>query len=141
VEPAPVPVPAPVPKEATPIKVSLAADALFDFDKATLRPAGKKRIDEELAKTFRQGGKVHVEHISVVGHTDAIGTVKYNQKLSERRAEAVKAYIVSKGFPDSFVATSGKGETEPVASNKTSAGRQQNRRVEISFEGTELVQP
>jgi OOP family OmpA-OmpF porin len=136
-----VPVPAPVVKAAVPIKATLAADALFDFDKANLRPAGKQRIDQELAKTLVEGGPIKVEHITVIGHTDGIGTDKYNQKLSEHRAEAVKAYIVSKGYESSFVATEGKGKSQPIASNKTAAGRQLNRRVEIQFEGTEVVQP
>ncbi len=135
--PAPVVVPAPAPKMVELKKITLAADALFDFDKSNLRPAGKQRIDEELAKTAKLGGPIKVEHITVTGHTDIIGTDKYNDKLSVRRAESVKAYIVSKGYADSEVATAGKGKHEPVATNKTAAGRQLNRRVEISFEGTE----
>ena len=71
-----------------------------------------------------------------IGHTDSIGTEAYNQRLSERRANAVKAYLVSKGIESDRVATEGKGELQPVASNKTKAGRAQNRRVEIEVVGT-----
>jgi OOP family OmpA-OmpF porin len=73
--------------------------------------------------------------VIATGHTDSIGTERYNQKLSERRAAAVKAYLVSKGIPASKITTIGKGETQPVATNKTAAGRQKNRRVDIEFKG------
>jgi OOP family OmpA-OmpF porin len=73
--------------------------------------------------------------VIATGHTDSIGTERYKQKLSERRAAAVKAYLVSKGIPASKITTIGKGETQPVATNKTAAGRQKNRRVDIEFRG------
>jgi len=88
-----------------------------------------------LAKT--QG--MNLEVIIAVGHTDSVGSEAYNQKLSVRRAEAVKAYIVSKGVEASRVYTEGKGEAQPVADNKTSAGRAKNRRVEIEVVGTRNV--
>jgi OOP family OmpA-OmpF porin len=125
--PAPKPVPAPVSE-----KVTFAADTFFDFDKAVLKADGKAKMDDLVSKL--QG--MNLEVIIAVGHTDSIGTTSYNQKLSVRRAEAVKAYLVSKGIEANRVYTEGKGEKQPVASNKTSAGRAQNRRVEIEVVGT-----
>jgi OOP family OmpA-OmpF porin len=111
--------------------IVIQADALFDFDKSVVRPDGKKAIDEALAKL----GGIDLEMVIATGHTDSVGTDAYNQKLSERRAAAVKAYLVSKGIPSSKVTTIGKGETQPVATNKTKEGRQKNRRVDIEFKG------
>jgi OOP family OmpA-OmpF porin len=125
----PAPAPAPVP---TSEKVSYQADAFFDFDKAVLKPAGKQSLDELTNKL----GDMNLEVIIAVGHTDSIGTDAYNQKLSIRRAEAVKAYLQSKGVDKARIYTEGKGEKQPVASNKTAAGRAKNRRVEIEVVGT-----
>jgi OOP family OmpA-OmpF porin len=111
--------------------IVIQADALFDFDKSVVRPDGKKSIDDALAKL--RG--VDLEMVIATGHTDSIGTDAYNQKLSERRAAAVKEYLVSKGIPASKITTIGKGESQPVATNKTSEGRQKNRRVDIEFKG------
>ncbi len=111
--------------------VVIQADALFDFDKSVVRPDGKKSIDEALAKLHG----VSLEMVIATGHTDSIGTEAYNQKLSERRAAAVKDYLVSKGIPSAKVTTIGKGKTQPVATNKTKEGRQKNRRVDIEFKG------
>ncbi|MGC1271964.1 MAG: OmpA family protein, partial [Croceibacterium sp.] len=111
------------------------ADAFFDFDKAVLKPEGKASLDDLTAKL--QG--MNLEVIIAVGHTDSIGTDAYNQKLSLRRAEAVKAYIVSKGVDQSRVYTEGKGETQPVADNATSEGRAKNRRVTVEVVGTRTV--
>ena len=83
---------------------------------------------------FRSG--INLEVIIAAGHTDSIGTDAYNQKLSVKRADAVKAYLVSKGMEKNRVYTEGKGEKQPVADNKTSAGRAKNRRVEIEVVGT-----
>lgn len=127
--PAPAPAPAPVP---TSEKVSYSADAFFDFDKAVLKPEGKKSLDELTSKL----SDMNLEVIIAVGHTDSIGTDAYNQKLSIRRAESVKAYLQSKGIDANRVYTEGKGEKQPVADNKTSAGRAKNRRVEIEVVGT-----
>lgn len=129
--PAPAPAAAPV---AAPVseKVTFAADALFDFDKAVLKADGKAKIDDLVSKL--QG--VNLEVIIAVGHTDSVGSDAYNQKLSIRRAEAVKAYLVSKGIETNRVYTEGKGEKQPVAGNKTSADRAKNRRVEIEVVGT-----
>ena len=127
--PAPAPVVAPVP---TSEKVSFAADAFFDFDKAVLKPEGKAKLDDLSSKL--QG--INLEVIIAVGHTDSVGTDAYNQKLSVRRAEAVKAYLQAKGIEANRIYTEGKGEKQPVADNKTAAGRAQNRRVEIEVVGT-----
>ncbi len=113
-------------------KVSFAADAFFDFDKATLKPEGKAKLDELAA----QLGGINLEVIIAVGHTDSVGTDAYNQKLSVRRADAVKAYLVNKGVESNRVYTEGKGEKQPVADNKTAEGRAKNRRVEIEVVGT-----
>ncbi|UVW29864.1 outer membrane protein OmpA [Massilia sp. H6] len=130
--PAPAPAPAPVP---TSEKVSYSADAFFDFDKSVLKPAGKAALDDLSAKL----GDMNLEVIIAVGHTDSIGTDAYNQKLSMRRAEAVKTYLKEKGVEENRIYTEGKGETQPKADNKTAAGRAQNRRVEIEVVGTRTV--
>jgi OOP family OmpA-OmpF porin len=113
-------------------KVTYAADAFFDFDKAVLKPAGKSKLDELVANL----NGLNLEVIIAVGHTDSVGSVAYNQKLSVRRAESVKAYLVSKGVEANRVYTEGKGKSQPVADNKTAAGRAKNRRVEIEVVGT-----
>ena len=122
--------PKPAPKSVKQ-SIVIQADALFDFDKSVVRPDGKKSIDEAIAKL--KG--VDVEMVIATGHTDSIGTDAYNQKLSERRAAAVKDYLVSKGIPAAKITTIGKGESQPVATNKTAEGRQKNRRVDIEFKG------
>jgi OmpA-OmpF porin, OOP family len=130
-EPAPTPAPAAAPVP-TSEKVSYSADAFFDFDKAVLKPAGKASLDDLVGKLK----DINLEVIIAVGHTDSVGTDAYNQKLSVRRAEAVKAYLQSKGVEAKRVYTEGKGEKQPVADNKTAAGRAKNRRVEIEVVGT-----
>jgi OOP family OmpA-OmpF porin len=134
--PAPAVVAAPIVAKAAPVptseKVSFAAEALFDFDKSIVKPQGKAALDDLLAKLKGMNTEVMV----TVGHTDSIGSDDYNQKLSQRRAEAVKAYIVSKGIDTSRVYTEGKGETQPVADNTTSEGRAKNRRVTVEVVGT-----
>ena len=126
----PPPAPAPQPPAAT--KVTYAADAFFDFDKSVLKPEGKAKLDDLVSKVK----DINLEVIIAVGHTDSVGTDSYNQKLSVRRAEAVKAYLVSKGIEKNRVYTEGKGEKQPVADNKTAEGRAKNRRVEIEVVGT-----
>ena len=131
--PAPVvtPPPAPpAPPAAT--KVTYAADAFFDFDKSVIKPAGKQKLDDLISKIK----DINLEVIIAVGHTDSVGTDSYNQRLSVRRSEAVKAYLVSKGIEKNRVYTEGKGEKQPVADNKTAEGRAKNRRVEIEVVGT-----
>ena len=131
--PAPAPMPAPAPAPVpTSEKVSFAAEALFDFDKSIVKSEGKAALDDLLNKL--QG--MNTEVMVTVGHTDSVGSDAYNQKLSMRRAEAVKAYIVSKGVDASRVYTEGKGESQPIADNKTAAGRAKNRRVTVEVVGT-----
>jgi len=134
VQPAPMPAPAPAPVPVSE-KVSFAAEALFDFDKSVVKPEGRAALDDLLNKL--QG--MNTEVMVTVGHTDSVGSDEYNQRLSLRRAEAVKAYIVSKGVDASRVYTEGKGETQPVADNKTAAGRAKNRRVTVEVVGTRTV--
>lgn len=129
VAPAALVAPAPA---AVPSKMSFAADTFFDFDKSVLKPAGKAKLRELVEKIK----SIHVEVFIVVGHTDNVGTHAYNQKLSERRAEAVKAYLVSLGVAKNSIYTEGKGESAPVADNKTAAGRGKNRRVEVEVVGS-----
>jgi len=123
---------APAAPVAAASKVTYAADAFFDFDKSVLKPAGKAKLDDLVSKV--KG--INLEVIIAVGHTDSIGTDAYNQKLSVRRAESVKAYLVSKGIEKNRIYTEGKGEKQPVADNKTKEGRAKNRRVEIEVVGT-----
>ena len=132
--PAPVVVAAPAP---TPVaeKVSFASEALFDFDQSTLKPQGKAALDQLLGQLTG----MDLEVIVTVGHTDAVGSDAYNQKLSQRRAEAVKAYLVTQGVETNRVYTEGKGETQPVADNTTAAGRAKNRRVTVEVVGTRKV--
>jgi OOP family OmpA-OmpF porin len=127
---APAPAPAPAPAAAS--KVTYAADAFFDFDKSVLKAEGKAKLDD-LASKIKA---INLEVIIAVGHTDYIGTDAYNQKLSVRRSEAVKAYLVSKGIEKNRIYTEGKGKKQPVADNKTAEGRAKNRRVEIEVVGT-----
>ena len=131
--PAPAPAPAPAAAPAAVVqKVTYAADAFFDFDKSVLKPEGKAKLDDLVSKV--KG--INLEVIIAVGHTDSVGSDAYNQKLSVRRSEAVKAYLVSKGIEKNRVYTEGKGEKQPVADNKTAEGRAKNRRVEIEVVGT-----
>jgi OOP family OmpA-OmpF porin len=124
----------PAPAKPKPVaeKVTLAADVLFDFDKAVLKNEGKSKLDDLATKVKA----INLEVVIAIGHTDSIGADAYNQKLSVRRAESVKAYLVSKGVEPNRIYTEGKGEKQPVASNKTADGRQKNRRVEIEVIGT-----
>ena len=122
-------------------KVTVAADALFDFNKSTLRPEGKQKLDDVAAKA----DKLVLEVVIAVGHADRIGSAAYNQKLSEKRAASVKDYLVSKGIPANRVYTEGKGSTQPVTksgqckgpkSAKVIACLQPDRRVDIEIIGT-----
>jgi OOP family OmpA-OmpF porin len=122
-------------------KMTLSADALFDFDKAVLRPEGKAKLDDLAAKVK----DLNLEVIIAVGHADRIGSDAYNQKLSERRATSVKNYLVSKNVEPNRIHTEGKGEKQPVTkpgqckgkkSKKVIACLQPDRRVEIEVIGT-----
>ncbi|MDR0672561.1 MAG: OmpA family protein [Zoogloeaceae bacterium] len=126
-------------------KVSLAADALFDFNKAVLRPEGKAKLDDVVT----QSSDIQLEVIVAVGHTDRIGGDRYNQRLSEKRANAVKQYLIGKGIEANRIYTEGKGETQPVTGDQcdklgTENGRnkklveclQPDRRVDVEIIGT-----
>ena len=122
-------------------KITVAADALFDFNKAVLRPAGKAKLDELVSKAQA----IKLEVILAVGHTDRVGGDAYNQKLSEKRAAAVKEYLVAKGIEANRVYTEGKGEKQPVTGDKCKGTKkskalidclQPDRRVDIEVIGT-----
>jgi OOP family OmpA-OmpF porin len=125
-------------------KLTLDADTLFDFDKATLRPAGRDTLDNFVGKLR----DITPETIMTIGHADRIGTDRYNQRLSEQRVATVKAYMVSKGVEPGRIYTEGKGETQPVTkagdcagpkSAKVIACLQPDRRVDIEVIGTKIV--
>ncbi len=128
--PAASPVVAPV--AAVPSKLTFAASAFFDTSKAVLKAEGKAQLDELLAKIK----SVNWDVLVAVGHADSRGPADFNQDLSVRRAEAVKAYLLNKGLAQQQVKTEGKGSSMPVADNSTEAGRAKNRRVEIEVVGT-----
>jgi OOP family OmpA-OmpF porin len=162
--PAPAPAPAPEPKPAPPPpapapeapkpapkpkpvaeKVTFAADVLFDFDKAVVKPEGKSKLDDLTNKV--KG--INLEVVIAIGHADTIGSAAYNQRLSLRRAEAIKAYLISRGIEANRVYTEGKGEAQPVTAGKCkNMGRehrsnqklvaclQPDRRTEIEVIGT-----
>ncbi|MFZ9298778.1 MAG: outer membrane protein OmpA [Hylemonella sp.] len=130
--PAPAPRPAPRPQPPAATKVTYAADTFFDFDRAVIKADGKAKLDDLVQKVK----SINLEVIIAVGHTDSIGSDAYNQKLSVRRAEAVKAYLISKGIDKNRIYTEGKGEKQPVADNRTKEGRTKNRRVEVEVVGT-----
>jgi OOP family OmpA-OmpF porin len=143
VAPLPAPMPAAAPSTQT-RKVTFSAEELFDFDKAVLRPAGKAALDNLTSEI----NGVNYETILVTGHTDRVGSNQYNQKLSERRASTVNAYLVSKGIPDSRTTSAGMGETQPVTkpgdctgpvSKKLIACLQPDRRVEVDVKGSKEV--
>jgi OOP family OmpA-OmpF porin len=136
--PPPKPMPAPAPQVQ---KITLASKALFDFDKAVLKPEGMAAIDREIIARLRDVQKL--ELVLVTGHTDRIGSQAYNQKLSERRADAVRNYLVSKGVARDKIETLGMGKTQPVpgvtctmtAMKALIACLAPNRRVEVEVKG------
>jgi OOP family OmpA-OmpF porin len=144
VPPPPPPASAPAPRSVTPVrhKVTLKADTLFDFDKSVLRPEGRRELDDLVEKLKM----IDIDSIIDIGHADRFGSDAYNRKLSLRRAESVKAHLVSKGVPANRIFTDGKGETQPVtkpgeckgpATRKVIACLQPDRRVEIEVIGTQ----
>ena len=111
--PPPPPPPAPAPAPAPQVqKITLASKALFDFDKAVLKPEGKAALDSEVISKLRDVSKL--ELVLVTGHTDRIGTQAYNQRLSERRANTVRDYLVSRGVARDKIETLGMGKTQPI---------------------------
>lgn len=138
---APMPAPAPIMQTR---KITFSAEELFAFDKAVLSPTGKAALD----KLAGEISDVNYETVLVTGHTDRIGSNQYNQKLSERRAGAVKAYLLSKGIPDSRITSTGMGETQAVTkpgdckgpiSKKLIACLQPDRRVEVDVAGSKEI--
>lgn len=110
------------------------SDVLFDFDKANLKPGAREKV-ARVASILHSHPDLKIE---VEGHTDSVGTDAYNQRLSERRAESVRAGLVQDGVKSDVVGTAGFGESRPVATNGTPEGRQQNRRVEIVISGASI---
>lgn len=131
-EPTPIaaePAPPPAPRDEV-IVLSDWGKVLFEFDKSNLTPAAVEILDSILPKLKADD----VLGIMVSGHTDSVGTDRYNQGLSERRAASVVSYLVSQGVPADKVRSQGFGESQPVADNGTDEGRAQNRRVEIAID-------
>jgi len=139
--PAPVaetpPAPAPVP-QSIPFRVSM--DAFFDFDQATLRPEGKAALDE----LARRLAVTQYDKLTIVAHADRIGPAAYNQKLSERRASAIREYLIAQGIDADRISSAGVGEREPVASCPGERGRrliaclQPDRSGQVTAVGSEL---
>ncbi|HTE15397.1 MAG TPA: OmpA family protein [Burkholderiales bacterium] len=139
--PKPAPAPASAPAKVASRNVNFSADALFDFDKSVLKPEGKTLLDD----FTRQLGSARYAAILVTGHTDRFGSIEYNQRLSERRANAVKDYLVSKDISVNRIKTEGRGETQPVTSPGDCKGPQSatviaclqpDRRVRVEVTGT-----
>jgi OOP family OmpA-OmpF porin len=109
--------------------IAIDANVLFDFDASNIRPEGKAAMDEVIRKLNTAGSELRL--IVSTGHTDSTGTAAYNTELSLRRAEAVKAYLVSNGIDTNDIQTEGLGKSQPTADNTTAEGRTENRRVEV----------
>ncbi len=136
------PPPPPKPAPLKPVPLTLGAAELFAFDRTTLTPAGRAKLEKEVVDRVRQDYS-DLRVININGHTDRLGGVQYNQRLSERRAEAVRNYLVSRGFDGSKIETYGYGKTMPVKSCPDQKSRKAliecltpNRRVEIEIQGT-----
>ena len=141
---APAPAPEPTPLVVAPPppvieQISLSSDVLFEFDKAELRPAGQQKLDE-IADRLKGA---NVQLINMIGHADRIGNEKYNQQLSQKRAEAVKTYLSQKGVDEAKVRTEGRGESQPVtgeqckgvSGTKLISCLQPDRRVDVEVRG------
>lgn len=119
------------------IKVTFDSGLLFDFDEASLRQQSRENLSD-LAQSLEEYDQTEV---LIVGHTDAKGSESYNQTLSEQRADSAARYLIERGINPSRITTMGRGESEPVATNDTASGRQENRRVEVAiFASEELRQ-
>ena len=132
---APAPAPAPTPIARRTESITLGADTSFDLGKADLKPEGLRRLDDLAVKLKT----IQFDKVLVTGHTDNIGGDVPNKRLSLKRAQAVKAYLVKQGIDAKKVQTAGMGKTKPVADNKTGAGRAKNRRVEVEIRGTRTI--
>ena len=115
------------------IQVTFDSGLLFDFDSDRIRPDAAANLNQLAANLVKFPGS----DLLIVGHTDSRGDDAYNMNLSQRRANAASAYLVSRGVPAARIRTSGRGEAEPVATNATEAGMQENRRVEIAIYASE----
>ncbi|MEF8797724.1 MAG: OmpA family protein [Salinivenus sp.] len=115
------------------IKVTFDSGLLFDFDSAALRSNAEQNL-AEFAESMKD---LEETKVLIVGHTDSKGSADYNQQLSERRAESASEYLAQQGLDSGRLLTVGKGESEPVATNETEEGRQQNRRVEVAIYANE----
>ncbi|HLK10201.1 MAG TPA: OmpA family protein [Candidatus Binatia bacterium] len=126
----PAPPPPPPPPPPAPTKIETLSGPSFDFNKATLTPEGRSHVDHAV-QVLQANPSMRVV---VEGHTDSIGSDAYNMRLSGRRAETVRDYMVEKGISASRITTRAMGKKDPVASNATAEGRAKNRRVDIIAE-------
>ena len=115
------------------IAVTFASGILFPFNSSDVLPAGRENLRQLAQSLQRYPGT----EVLIVGHTDNVGSDAYNLDLSNRRAMSAKSYLVQMGIPAERIRTAGRGESEPIASNETDAGRQQNRRVEVAIFASE----
>ncbi len=148
--PAAAPVPVVGPEKAAFVPITLQADTLFDFNKSAIHADGKKKLDAEVVGKMKEYPQVEV--VLVTGHADRIGNNAYNQKLSQRRADAVKDYLVAQGVEEKRIETAAKGESEPVVSCDKVKGKvsgknrklveclQPNRRVVVEVKVQKPVQ-
>lgn len=111
------------------IAVSFDSGILFDFDSSVLRPEARQNL-RKLAQIMSEDDETE---LMIVGHTDSVGNENYNMRLSLRRAESAANYMISQGLSERRVSVEGRGEYEPIATNETDAGRQENRRVEVAI--------
>lgn len=118
------------------IQVTFDSGILFDFDSSNLRAEARTNLEELAESLLSYEGT----RVLVVGHTDSRGTDSYNQALSERRSAAAKTYLMQLGITEDRIDAVGRGESEPVATNETDAGRQENRRVEVAIFASEELQ-
>ena len=117
------------------IQVTFASGLLYDFDSDLVRPEAKTNLRELAASLEKYPGS----NLLIVGHTDQLGGMAYNQSLSERRATAAATYLITQGVSGARIATRGMGEAEPIALNETEAGRAANRRVEVAIFASEAT--
>ena len=129
--PAPKPIPVVVAPQVQ--RINLSGDTHFDFGKAELNPKGVAELEGDFKGKLKG---LQIESIIITGHTDNVGAAEFNQTLSLRRAESVKAYAIKMGLDGSNIQTVGRGETNPIADNKTAEGRAANRRVDVEIRGT-----
>ena len=118
------------------MKIPLAGslvDTHFDFGKAELSPKGVADLEADFKGKLKG---LNIDSVTITGYTDSVGPAKFNQELSLRRAEAVKAFAISRGIDGSKIQTAGRGESNPVGDNKTAEGRAANRRVDVEIRGT-----